>query len=104
MRASDVILQLRGATARISYMRDRKFPDDFIPAVPRKDHGRLTTSEIVAMAWDDDTSFDDIQAQSGLSEGDVIKIMRDHMQPSSFRMWRKRVSGRASKHDAKPPY
>lgn len=82
-------------------MTDRKFPDDFIPAKPRQDAGCLTTSEIVAMAWDDDTSFDDIKAQSGLSEPDVIKIMRTHMQPSSFRMWRKRVSGRASKHKIK---
>jgi hypothetical protein len=32
---------------------DRSFPDDFIPAKPRKDRGTLTTSEIVAMAWDD---------------------------------------------------
>lgn len=80
---------------------NRKFPDDFIPATPRPDKGALTTSEIVAMAWDDDTSFDDIKTQSGLSEGDVIKIMRGHMQPSSFRMWRKRVSGRASKHKSK---
>jgi uncharacterized protein (TIGR03643 family) len=81
-------------------MTDRQFPDDFIPAKPRPDKGRLTESEIVAMAWDDETSFDAIQAQSGLSESAVIKIMRTHMQPSSFRMWRKRVSGRASKHRA----
>jgi len=81
-------------------MTERNFPDDFIPAAPRKDSGQLTTSEIVAMAWDDETSFDDIKAQSGLSEQEVIKTMRTHMQPSSFRMWRKRVSGRASKHGA----
>jgi len=82
-------------------MTQRSFPDDFIPAKPGKDRGSLTTSEIVAMGWDDETSFDDIHAQSGLSEGEVIKIMRGHMKPSSFRMWRKRVSGRASKHAAK---
>ena len=58
-------------------------------------------SEIIEMAWDDDTSFDDIQAQTGLLEKEVIAIMRENMKPSSFRMWRKRVSGRASKHDAK---
>ena len=83
---------------RIHAMTDRTFPDDFIPAKPRKDKGDVTTSEIVAMAWDDETSFDNIEAQTGLSESEVIKIMRGHMQPSSFRMWRKRVSGRASKH------
>lgn len=77
---------------------DRCFPDDFIPAVPRKDHGDVTTSEIVAMAWDDETSFDNIFAQTGITEPEVIKIMRGHMKPSSFRMWRKRVSGRSSKH------
>jgi len=83
---------------RINPMTDRTFPDDFIPATPRKDTGDITTSEIVAMAWDDETSFDNIEAQTGLSEPEVIKIMRGHMKPSSFRMWRKRVSGRASKH------
>ena len=86
---------------RIETMTNRAFPDDFIPAKPRADKGVLTTSEIVAMAWDDDTSFDHILIQSGLSESEVIKIMRGHMKPSSFRMWRKRVSGRASKHAGK---
>lgn len=82
-------------------MTERKFPDDFIPAKPRPDSGDITTSEIVAMAWDDETSFDNIKAQTGLSESEVIRIMRGHMQPSSFRMWRKRVSGRASKHKSR---
>lgn len=82
-------------------MNERKFPDDFVPAKPRADTGRLTTSEIVAMAWDDETSFEHIKSQSGLSEAEIIKIMRAHMKPSSFRMWRKRVSGRVSKHASK---
>jgi uncharacterized protein (TIGR03643 family) len=81
-------------------MTDRSFPDDFIPAEPRPDQGKLTESEIIAMAWDDDTSFDNIELQTGLSEDEVIEIMRSSMKPSSFRMWRKRVSGRASKHKA----
>lgn len=55
-------------------------------------------SEIIEMAWCDDTSFDSIKQISGLSEGEVIKLMRKNMKPSSFRMWRKRVSGRAAKH------
>lgn len=55
-------------------------------------------SEIIEMAWCDDTSFDSIYTQTGLCEKDVIKIMRRYMKPSSFRMWRKRVSGRKSKH------
>ena len=56
-------------------------------------------SQIIEMAWCDDTSFDAIRAQTGLQEKDVIKIMRTYMKPSSFRMWRKRVSGRKAKHD-----
>jgi uncharacterized protein (TIGR03643 family) len=28
----------------------------------------------------------------------VIALMRRHMKPSSFRMWRKRVAGRQTKH------
>jgi len=55
-------------------------------------------SQIIEMAWCDDTSFDAIYAQTGLMEKQVIKIMRTYMKPSSFRMWRKRVSGRKSKH------
>lgn len=82
-------------------MGAKQFPDNFIPATPRPDNGSITPSEIIAMAWDDETSFDNIKAQTGLSEPEVIKIMRTHMQPSSFRMWRKRVSGRASKHENK---
>ena len=82
-------------------MTKRDFPDNFIPAKRRPDKGTLTPSEIIALSWDDETAFDDIKAQSGLSEGEVIKLMRTHMQASSFRMWRKRVSGRASKHKSK---
>lgn len=55
-------------------------------------------SEMVEMAWCDKTSFEDIQAHFGLSEGEVIAQMRRAMKPSSFRMWRKRVSGRTAKH------
>lgn len=58
-------------------------------------------SEIIEMAWDDETSFDQIKLQTGLSEPEVIAIMRQHMKTSSFRMWRKRVSGRKAKHNAR---
>ena len=49
-------------------------------------------------AEDDDTSFDAIEAQTGLKEQDVISLMRSHLKSKSFRIWRKRVTGRASKH------
>ena len=56
-------------------------------------------SQIIEMAWCDETSFDAIKSQTGLQEKDVIKIMRTYMKPSSFRMWRKRMYGRKTKHD-----
>lgn len=55
---------------------------------------------IVEMGWEDRTPFDAITAQFGVSEKEVIEIMRREMKPSSFRMWRKRVQGRATKHSA----
>ena len=53
---------------------------------------------VVEMAWEDRTPFDAIEAQFGLSEQDVIKVMRQEMKPSSWRMWRERVQGRSTKH------
>ena len=50
------------------------------------------------MAWEDRTPFEAIETQYGLSEKEVISIMRRYMKESSFRMWRKRVSGRNTKH------
>ena len=58
---------------------------------------------IVEMAWEDRTSFEAIQYQFGLSEKDVIALMRKEMKSSSFRIWRKRVSGRKTKHAATNP-
>ncbi|MVN91367.1 TIGR03643 family protein [Mucilaginibacter aquatilis] len=53
---------------------------------------------IVEMAWEDRTPFDAIQMQFGLSEKNVIDLMRKEMKQSSFKMWRERVQGRSTKH------
>ena len=63
----------------------------------------LTETEIdriIGIAWEDRTSFDVIKDQFGVSEAETIKIMRTNMKPSSFRMWRRRVTGRKTKHRA----
>jgi len=57
-------------------------------------------SRIIEMAWEDRTAFEAIEAQFGLNESGVIDLMRKHLKPSSFRMWRKRVTGRRTKHVA----
>ncbi|WP_310385838.1 TIGR03643 family protein [Roseateles sp.] len=62
--------------------------------------GAADISRIIEMAWEDRSSFDAIKAQFGLNESAVIALMRRQMLPSSFRMWRKRVAGRRSKHAA----
>ena len=53
---------------------------------------------IIEMAWEDRTPFEAITFQFGLREQEVIELMRREMKPSSFRMWRTRVQGRATKH------
>ena len=58
-------------------------------------------SRIIEMAWEDRTPFDAIKAQFGISESEVIKIMRKNLKSSSFRLWRKRVTGRKTKHGIK---
>jgi len=55
-------------------------------------------SRIVEMAWEDRTPFEAIKLQFGLNESLVIKIMRSRLKQKSFKSWRKRVSGRATKH------
>lgn len=53
---------------------------------------------IIEMAWEDRTPFQAIEMQFGLSEKQVIALMRREMKSSSFKLWRKRVSGRKTKH------
>lgn len=53
---------------------------------------------IIQMAWEDRTPFEAIEFQFGLKEKDVIEFMRKNSLPSSFRMWRKRMKSRKTKH------
>ena len=54
---------------------------------------------IIEMAWEDRTPFEAILAQFGLSESEVIKLMRRELKRSSFDLWRKRVNqGISQKH------
>ena len=55
---------------------------------------------IIEMAWEDRTTFEAIELQFGLKEKEVIALMRKEMKASSFKMWRKRTHGRATKHAA----
>ncbi|MBT8546302.1 TIGR03643 family protein [Polynucleobacter paneuropaeus] len=57
-------------------------------------------SRVIEMAWEDRTPFDAIEKSFGLSESQVIALMRKSLKRTSFKIWRERVSGRATKHQA----
>lgn len=57
-------------------------------------------NRIIEMAWEDRTPFDAITAQFGLSEAQVIKLMKRKMKLSNWKKWRARVQGRSTKHVA----
>lgn len=59
----------------------------------------IDIDRIIEMAWEDRTTFEAIEFQFGLKEQDVIDLMRKEMKLSSFKMWRKRVQGRKTKHE-----
>ena len=57
-------------------------------------------SRLIEMAWEDRTPFDAIEATFGYSERQVIAVMRKELKRNFFELWRKRVTGRATKHVA----
>ena len=61
----------------------------------------IEIDRIIEMAWEDRTTFDAIRFQFGLKEQEVIELMRSELKLSSFKMWRRRVQGRKTKHQAK---
>ena len=62
----------------------------------------ITKDRIIEMAWEDRTPFEAIKIQFGITEAEVIQLMRRELKRSSFNLWRKRVnSGISQKHLAK---
>ena len=64
------------------------------PILSEEDHSR-----VIEMAWEDRTPFEAIERLYGLSEPDVIKLMRRSLKAKSFISWRERVTGRQTKHE-----
>lgn len=67
-------------------------------SISSKIHSGISIDRIIEMAWEDRTTFEAIEFQFGLKEQEVINLMRREMKPKSFKMWRKRVQGRKTKH------
>ena len=63
-----------------------------------KELNDITIDRIIEMAWEDRTTFEAIYFQFNLKEQEVIDLMRREMKLKSFKMWRKRVQGRKTKH------
>ncbi|MEM8846001.1 MAG: TIGR03643 family protein [Bacteroidota bacterium] len=64
----------------------------------KKNFSERDIDRIIEMAWEDRTPFEAITYQFGISEQETIELMRREMKRSSFKMWRKRVQGRSTKH------
>lgn len=60
-------------------------------------------SRVIEMAWEDRTPFEAIKIQFALDEAAVIALMRQQLKRQSFRLWRDRVHGRKTKHEAMRP-
>lgn len=58
-------------------------------------------NRIIEMAWEDRTPFDVIYKEFDITQNDLERLMRNNLKPTSFKLWRKRVSGRKTKHVAK---
>ena len=58
-------------------------------------------NRIIEMAWEDRTPFDVIYKEFNITQNELERLMRNNLKPSSFKLWRKRVSGRKTKHIAK---
>ena len=62
---------------------------------------QVDIDNIIKLAWSDKISFEEINRIHGLTESEVIKLMRRSLKSRSFKLWRKRVSGRTRKHEKK---
>lgn len=55
-------------------------------------------NRIIEMGWEDRTAFEAIEAQFGINQDGVIKIMRANLKLNSFKLWRERSHGQTTKH------
>ena len=90
--------------AQKSNLKPAASNDKLSSATAAKELDAVQLSRVIEMAWEDRTPFEAIEHSYGLDETAVIKLMRQELKPSSFRLWRQRVTNRATKHLAKRPF
>ena len=86
--------------AQKSNLKPAASNDKSSSATAAKELDAVQLSRVIEMAWEDRTPFEAIEHSYALDETEVIKLMRQELKPSSFRLWRKRVSSRATKHES----
>lgn len=94
-------LALAQPEAQLNVQVNRQVQITQAPAALAPALSAADVSHVIEMAWADEIAFEAIALQYGLNEAGVIRLMRRHLKPSSFRLWRKRVTGRASKHSTR---
>ena len=92
------------SSAQKSNLKPAASNDKSSSATAAKELDAVQLSRVIEMAWEDRTPFEAIQHSYALDETAVIKLMRQTLKPSSFRLWRQRVTNRATKHQAKRPF
>lgn len=86
----------KNKSLKLDFTKKTKNQKQDLSAFQEEDLNRL-----IEMAWQDRTTFDTIFELYCLTENQVKKKMRTLMKKSSFKMWRKRVQGKATKHKKK---
>ena len=72
-----------------------------ITKVKNPEPNQASQDWVIWAAWADRITFEDIKKKTGKTESEVIRIMRNSLKPSSFRLWRKRVKSQSIKHRKK---
>ena len=95
-----VICEYSGLPSLASYLAEEEKKEAAAQQAKKFVFSDEDTDRIIQMAWEDRTPFEAIEFQFGLKEKEVIEFMRKNSLASSFRMWRKRMKSRKTKHEA----
>ena len=98
MTDENLICAYSGLPSLASYMMKQEKQEVVLLKAEESSFNDYEKDRIIQMAWEDRTPFEAIEFQFGLKEKDVVEFMRKNSLPSSFRMWRKRMKSRKTKH------
>jgi uncharacterized protein (TIGR03643 family) len=63
----------------------------------------IDISRIIEMAWEDRTPLEAIERLFNINPNQLVQFMRRELKAGSFKVWRKRMNGRQTKHLALRP-